>query len=432
MNPRHERESSGEPAAIRRGLEDTAATGGGVLAGKRVLELGRVLAAPYAGQLLGDLGAEVIKIERPQVGDDARHYAQARLPAAEGRRGDSANFVSVNRNKQSLTLDLSQAEGQDILRRLAARSDVLIENFKTGTMSRQGLGYADLSAINPQLVYCSVTGYGQDGPYADRLGYDPIFQAMCGLMDLSAPEVQAGTGPQPIGVNILDFITGQYAAMAILVALYERDQHSGAGQYLDINLLDSAMATMSTTAQQFLITGDSPRYSRTGGVKTGPSGLLRCEDAGVWVIANRDAYFAAACRVLGCPELLANPDYKTQAQRGERIEELLLAFNARVAGRKALEVSDALNGAGVPASVVNDMRRCFDDPQIRYRDLAVPLPHPDMPDLRVVANPLRLASTPPTYRLAPPTLGQHTDTILHRLLGIDAAKIAELRATGVV
>ena len=405
----------------------------GVLSGKRVLDLGRVMAAPYAAQMLGDLGAEVIKIERPGTGDDSRRYAQAGLPSGDGNGNDSAAFLSVNRNKQSITLDYTKPDGAAILRRLVQHADVLIENYKTGTLARYGLAYADLQAINPRLIYCSLTGYGQDGPYANRPGFDPIFQAMCGLMDLTGvPDGQPGGGPQLSGVNLADFIAGQYAAMAVMTALYERDTHSGAGQYIDIGLLDTTMTLMSSAALQYLISGRPLARGPSTGIKTGPSGLLRCVDGSVYVIATRDPYFASACRVLGCEELLANPDYKTQAQRGERIDELLAAFSAKAAQRPALEVCDALNAAAVPASVVNDVARCLDDPQVRHRRIMAPLPHPAKDDLAVVANPLRLSANPPSYRLPPPALGEHTDVVLRRLLGMEDATIAALRAEGVV
>jgi crotonobetainyl-CoA:carnitine CoA-transferase CaiB-like acyl-CoA transferase len=405
----------------------------GVLSGKRVLELGRVVAAPFAAQILGDLGAEVIKVERPGRGDDARHYAQVSLPGGPGKARTAATFLGVNRNKQSITVDFTQPAGQELIRKLATQSDVLIENFKSGTLARYGLSYDDLRQINPRLVYCSLTGYGQEGPYADRLGYDPIFQALSGLMDLSGiPEGQPGAGPQLSGVNLADFITGQYAAMAVMSALYARDTAIGTGQYIDISLLDAMMTLMSSATLQYQISGVPPARGPSTGIKTGPSGLLRCADADLYFIANRDNYFAAACQVLGCIELIDRPEYKTQAQRGERMQELLDHFNARAAQRTALELCDAFNAADVPASVVNDMRGCLDDPHVRHRRIMVPMPHPAKPDLAAVASPLRLATTPPGYFLPPPELGEHTDRVLRGLLGLEESEIEALRQSGTI
>ena len=395
----------------------------GILAGKRVIELGRVLAAPYAAQFLGDLGAEVIKFERPGKGDDSRHYAPVFMPAipgaagTAGQRGDAAHFIAVNRNKKSVTLDLGHPKGRDIVRRLAATADVLIENYKTGAMAKFGLGYDDLHKINPRLVYCSVTGYGQDGPYAKRPGFDPVFQAMCGLMGIT---------------GVADIVTGQNAAMAIVAALYERDLRSGKGQRLDISLLDSSVAMMSHAAQQYLVSGVSPKRHPTMGIKSGMSGMVQCQDGPVNVVAGRDDAFAATCRIFGREDLIGDERFKTQASRGDYNQMLLDLFSEYARDRKALDLCNELNKAGVPAGVVNTLQQTFDDPQSRHRGLAVPLPHPAKADLNVIANPLRFSDTPVSYRLPPPMLGQHTDEVLRDLLGMDAATIASLRAEKVI
>ena len=425
--------SSPDPAAA------TSSTNSGPLAGKRVIELGRVLAAPYAGQILGDLGAEVIKIERPGKGDDARHYAPVYMPAIPGaaglagERGDAAHFISVNRNKKSVTLDIGNPKGQDIVRRLAATADVFVENYKTGALGRYGLGYDDLKKINPRLVYCSVTGYGQDGPYAKRAGFDPIFQAMCGLMGITGVEDgKPGAGPQRAGINIIDIITGQNAAMAVVAALYERDLRSGKGQHLDIALLDSGVAMMSHAAQQYLVSGVSPKRHLTMGIKTGVSGPLFCADGEVNMNAGRDNYFAAACGIFGREDLIDDPRFKSQSSRGDYNEYLLQQFTAAAKNRKAVDVCDELNKAGIPAGVINTMAQAFADPQSQHRHLAVPLPHPAKPDLKVIANPMRFSDSPVSYRMPPPLLGQHTREVLHELLGMDDAAIEALRDEKVI
>ena len=411
----------------------------GILTGKRVIELGRVLAAPYAAQFLGDLGADVIKFERPGKGDDSRHYAPVYMPAIPGaaglagQRGDAAHFISVNRNKKSVTLDLGHPTGQHIVRRLAATADVLIENYKTGAMAKFGLGYDDLHQINPRLVYCSVTGYGQDGPYAKRPGFDPVFQAMCGLMGITGiADGKPGAGPQRAGINLTDIVTGQNAAMAIIAALYDRDLRSGKGQRLDISLLDSSVAMMSHAAQQYLVSGVSPKRHPTMGIKSGMSGMVHCQDGPVNVVAGRDDAFAATCRVMGREDLIGDERFKTQAARGDYNQMLLDLFSEHARERKALDLCNELNKAGVPAGVVNTLQQTFDDPQSRHRGLAVPLPHPAKADLNVIANPLRFSDTPATYRLPPPMLGQHTEEVLRDLLGMDAATIAALRQEKVI
>jgi len=419
--------SSGSPNAPR-----------GVLTGKRVLELGRVLAAPYASQILGDLGAEIFKFERPGQGDDSRHYAPVYMPAMEGaaglagQRGDAAHFISVNRNKKSITLNIADPRGQEVIKRLAADADVLIENYKTGDLARYGLGYEQLSKINPRLVYCSLTGYGQDGPYADRPGFDPVFQAMCGFMSVTGVEDgKPGAGPLRAGINVIDIIAGWNAAMAIMSALYERDTHSGKGQFLDIALLDAGVAMMSHSAQQYLVNGVSPKRSATMGLKTGVSGILHCKEADVNVNAGRDYFYAALCKLFGREDLAADPRFKTQAQRGEHNEWLLAEFNKTAPERSAAEVVEALNAAGVPAGAINNMQQCFADPQVQVRGLAVPLAHPAKPDLRVLGSPLRFSATPVSYRLPPPLLGQHTEEVL-KGLGMDAAAIEGLRRDKVI
>jgi len=406
----------------------------GPLAGKLVLDLGRVIAAPYAAQTLADLGAEVIKIERPGTGDDSRHYPPVYMPGGSGRaRGDAAHFVSVNRNKRSICADLSRPEGQDIVRRLAAQADVLIENYKPGTLARQGLGWDQLHALNPRLVYCSVSAFGQDGPYAPRGGFDPVVQAMSGFMSVTGrPDGEPGAAPTQAGIVMEDVITGKDAATAVLAALYERDTVSGLGQYIDVALFDSAVALMTHAAQGYLLSGVAPTRHPSMGTQRGISATVECADGRVYFTASRNSYFRALCQVLGCPELASDPRYATGPDRWTHREELGTAIRERARSWLMMDLATALADAGVPAGPVYDLAQTFADPQARHRALSVPLPHPDDPSLKVVASPLRLSRTPVRYEEPPPRLGQHTQEVLQQRLGFDAQQIARLRESGII
>ena len=407
--------------------------GGGALAGVRVLDLSRVIAAPYAAQTLGDLGAEVIKVERPCTGDDARIYGRHTLTGSDGEPTlESAFFLGMNRNKRSVTIDIATTRGQELVRRLAADSDVLIENLKVGTMKRYGLDYDSLRAINPGLVYCSLTGYGQNGPSKDLPGYDPIFQAQCGLMAMTGlPDDVPGGGPLKTGPSIVDAAAGLYATIGILAALRHRDA-TGEGQYLDVALLDAAIAFTTHATQEYLATGVLPRRKGNEGNGGMPSQVLPCSDGDVYVVAGNNNHFAALCRVLGLDDLIDDPRYALGRSRGEHRDALTPRLEGASRSWTAAKLARSLSEAKVPASVVNTLAETFEDAQVRHRGIAVQMPHPLKPDLLGIASPIRLQSTPPSYRRPPPMLGQHTDEALGERLGLGADELADLRAAKVI
>jgi crotonobetainyl-CoA:carnitine CoA-transferase CaiB-like acyl-CoA transferase len=391
----------------------------------RVLDLGRVLSAPYAGQILGDLGAEVIKVERPRSGDEARRYGVSALPDAKGERsGDTSFYLAANRNKKSVTLDLSGAAGQQVLRSLAARSDVLIENFRVGTMARFGLGYDDLRQINPRLIYCSLTGYGQTGPNAARPGYDAVFQAQSGLMNVTG---ERDGPPVKAGPSIVDVSAGMNAVIAILAALRHRD-HTGQGQHVDIALLDTAIALTSHSAMEFLIGGETLPRNGNFGNGGAPSQTLPCRDATIYVTAGTQQQFERLCEVLGVAEIVDDPRFASSPLRFEHrcpLDETLSAASRTWA---AADLDAALAAAGVPAGVVNDYRAVFDDPQVRAREMQVSLPHPVTGSVSLIGSPLRLSATPIVLHTAPPALGADNEAVYGDLLGLSPDEIAA--ATG--
>jgi len=404
----------------------------GALAGFRVLDLSRVLAGPYATQTLGDLGAEVIKIERPGSGDEARNYGPALRNTAGEVTGEGAMFVSANRNKRSVAIDLASASGQRLLRELAACSDVLVENFKAGTLAAYGLDYASLAAVNPRLVYCSITGYGQSGPYAERPGYDTLFQAQSGMMSLTGlPEEQSGGGPLRVGFALADMFAAHQAAIAIQAALLERVR-SGRGQHIDLSLLDGATAVLSHVAQGYLLDGKLPKRMGNGSGATGPAEVLECRDGQIYVTAPSNSLFARLAAAIGQPALARQARFATPRLRAEARPDLLDVLLAFTRPRSRQEVVDVLVAAGVPAGFVNDLRQALDDPHASHRGATVTLPHALNPGLQVLASPLRLARTPPQHALPPPVLGQHTDEVLGDVLGMSAAALASLRAEGAI
>jgi crotonobetainyl-CoA:carnitine CoA-transferase CaiB-like acyl-CoA transferase len=402
-------------------------------AGLRVLHLSRVVAAPTAAQMLGDFGAEVIKVERPGRGDEIRHYGPVYVQGADGAKGDSAFHTAVNRNKRSLTLDLAHPRGQEIAKRLAAKSDVLIENYKAGTLQRYGLDYASLQPLNPRLIYCSLTGYGQDGPYAARPGFDAVFQAQGGLMSVTGmPDGAPGAGPTKVGLNIMDSITGYNATIAILTALYER-MASGEGQFIDVALLDCAIATNAVTAAQHLIDPSYVPFRRhVWSGAGGPQEILDCADGQVLIIGGNDAMFAALCEVMGLAELAKDARFLTPHLRSTNSAVLFDLLAAQAKAWRRADLLQALADADVPAGAINDMRAVFEDPQVKHRGMAVKMQHPLGREIDILANPLKLSRTPPEYRLPPPLLGQHSDEILRDLAGLNDAEIAALRADRVV
>ena len=403
------------------------------LSGITVIDLSRVLAAPYCGQILGDLGAEVIKIERPVSGDLGRYYGTNTLSGADGSRSLESSFhVAANRNKRSVTLELGAPAGRDILLRLLDQADVLIENFKVGTLGRFGLDYPTLREIHPRLVYCSLTGYGQSGPYAQRPGYDPVFQAQSGLMHVTGQrEGKPGSEPMKTGPSLIDIVAGMNAAIAILAALHHR-HHSGTGQFIDIALLDSAIGVASHSAQEFLMSGKTPPRIGNQGNGGAPSSSFHCADGYVFITAGTSENFAALCNALSLQWMLEEPKYATGRQRFDLHEEVHAAIEAVTMTWKVEDLVELLSTMGVPAGAVNDYGKTFADPQVRHRGVRVDMRHPLSGHVSVVASPLRLADTPPTYRYPPPLLGEHTEAVLSERLGLGPADFERLRAEKVI
>ncbi len=405
----------------------------GPLAGIRVLDLSRVLAGPWAGQNLADLGAEVIKIERPGAGDDSRAFGPPWVKDAQGRdTKDSAYFTSANRGKKSMTVNLSQPEGQALVRELAAKSDVLLENYKYGDLQRYGLGYDDLKATNPRLIYCSVTGFGQTGPYKERPGYDFMIQGMGGMMSVTGePDDKPGGGPQRAGVPIADIITGMYASIAICAALAHRAQ-SGAGQHLDLALLDSQIALLAYQNTNYFATGKPPR--RIGNLHPNivPYQPFRASDGEVILACGNDNLYRKFCAAAGCAELAADARFATNGKRVENREELTRLLAAIFAKRTKKEWVALLDAAGVPNGPINDIAQVFDEPQVKARGVRIEVQHPVAGKVPMVASPMRFSGTPLEHKTPPPLLGEHTDEILRQVLGKKPEEIARLREAKVL
>ena len=399
------------------------------LAGLRVLDLSRILAGPTATQLLSDLGAEVIKVERPGSGDDTRGWGPPFLQDAEGRdTAESAYYLCANRGKKSLALDIATAEGQDIARRLAARSDILIENFKVGALARYGLDYASLRGENPRLIYCSITGFGQTGPLAHRAGYDFLIQGMGGIMSLTG---SPDGPPMKVGVGIADVMCGMYAVAAILAAVHARHD-SGEGQHIDLGLLDTQMAWLINQGAAYLTDGRVPPRRGNEHPAIVPYGTFPGADDHFIIAVGNDAQFARFCRAAAREDLAADPRFARNADRVRNREVLIPMLNAITAARPAADWIAALEAEGVPCGPVNDLAQAFGQPQAQARGMTVTLPHPVAGDVDLIANPIRMSGTPVEYQGAPPTLGQHTDAVLADALGTDAAEIARLRGKGVI
>jgi len=405
----------------------------GPLSHIRVLDLSRVLAGPWAAQNLADLGAEVIKIERPGAGDDTRGWGPPWMKDAEGKdTAESAYFLSVNRNKKSLTLDISKPEGQKIARELADKSQVLIENYKVGTLKRYGLDFDSLKKDNPGLIYCSVTGFGQDGPYAPRPGYDFIFQGMGGLMSITGErDGQPGAGPQKVGIAITDVLTGMYASVAILAAITHRER-TGQGQYIDAALLDTMVAFNANQIVSYLCSGKVPVRWGNAHPQVVPYEVFPTADGHIILAVGNDSQFTSFCQTAGCAELAQEPRFKTMSQRIVHRGELIPLIADVMRTRTKHEWIEALEAANVPCGPINNMKEVFEDPQVQHRKLRVDIPHPLGGVAPVVASPLRLSETPVEYRLAPPTLGQHNEEVLKDLLGKSDTEFARLKTTGII
>ena len=398
------------------------------LSGIRVIELGQLVAGPVLGQLLGDLGAEVIKIERPGEGDEYRRYGPAFLHDAEGQRtGESGGFLAVNRNKRSLAVNFAQEEGRRIIRALAAKSDVVIENYRTGTLARHGLDEAALRALNPRLVYLSITGFGQDGPYARRPGTDGVFQAMSGLMHATGDPDGA---PQKTGTPIADFVTGLYGAVGVISALLHRER-GAEGQGIDLALLDCAIAAMAMrSGEHFLGDGIARTGNRTAGVA--PGELFRCADGFINIQAGFDHHFSRLCAAIGRPELADDPHYASRDARVANQAALADAINAALGGQPVAYWYERLAAEEIICSPVYAFGQALDDPQVKSRNLRRTVAHPKAGPIEIIANPIRFSDTPiGDYRCAP-QLGEGTDEILSALLDYTPEQISALRAAGTI
>ena len=407
------------------------------LAGVRVLDLSRVLAGPWCTQTLADLGADVIKVERPASdghpgGDDTRGWGPPFLKDRAGYdTAEAAYYLGCNRNKRSITVDLAQSEGQALIRRLASECDVLVENFKVGDMARYGLDAATLIAAQPRLVYCSITGFGQTGPYRDRAGYDYAVQGLGGLMSVTGErDDRPGGGPQKVGVAVADLFTGLYATIAIQAALRHRDA-SGQGQHIDMALLDTQVAMLANLGANYLVTGVAPQRAGNAHQNIVPYQVFEVADGYLILAVGNDGQFLRFCEVADQPELAHDARFLRNADRVRHRELLAPLLDKIMLTRSKQQWLSALEAAKVPCGAINDLAEVFADPQVQAREMAVPTPHPLTDSLRLVGSPMKLSATPVQVRRAPPLLGQHTDEVLTEL-GIDDAERARLRALGVV
>ena len=407
------------------------------LEGIRVIDMSRVFAAPVGAQILGDLGADVIKIERPGVGDDGRGYGLAWVKGKEGGIDPrhSSFFTVSNRNKRSITLNHSKPEGQEIIRKLVATADVLIENYKVGDLKRFGLDYDSLKAINPRLIYCSVTGFGQTGPMAALPGYDGLFQATGGMMAVTGvPEGRPGAGPLKAGPSLVDFITGHNTALAIMAALQYRER-TGEGQYIDIALLDTSVAMVSHIMQDYLISGEAPPRLGNGGNGGGPADLMHCSDGIVYLTAGTDEHWRRLTVVMEQPELFDDPRFDSNLKRGKQNRaELMDIINAWSGQHSVAEIMGLLDEAGIPSAKYNELPEVWEDPQVQHRQLRATTPHAyaEAGSVDLIASPLaQMSASPATIRRAPPILGEHTAEVLHEL-GYSDERIEELREAKIV
>jgi crotonobetainyl-CoA:carnitine CoA-transferase CaiB-like acyl-CoA transferase len=398
-----------------------------------VLDLSRILAGPWAGQLLADLGADVIKVERPGMGDDTRSWGPPFLPDSPGEnRTDAAYFLCANRNKKSVAVDITTPEGQAIVRDLARKADVVLENFKVDGLKAYGLDYESLKAINPRLVYCSITGFGQTGPYASRPGYDFLIQAMAGLMSITGRAAgEAGAGPQKAGVAVTDLLAGLYATIGILAALTHRER-TGVGQHVDVALMDVQVACLANQAMNFLIGGNVPKRLGNAHPNVVPYQDFPTADGFMIIAVGNDTQFGRLCAELGLTALATDPRYATNQQRVANRNELVERLCATTRTRTTAQWLAILESAGVPCGPINTIDAVFADPQVRARDMQIELPHPVAGKVSLVANPLRLSETPVTYHTAPPLLGEHTRQVLADRLALPASQIDELAAKGII
>ena len=405
----------------------------GPLSHIKVLDLSRVLAAPFAAQNLADLGAEVIKVERPVKGDDSRAYAPPYLKDEQGKETrESAYFCAANRGKKSITINISKPEGQQLVRELAKQCDVLLENYKVGDLARYGLGYDDLKALNPGLIYCSVTGFGQTGPDKDKPGYDFMAQGMGGLMSITGERDDLpGGGPQRVGIPIIDLTTGMYATIAICAAIANRAV-TGKGQWIDVALLDSCVAFLANQAMNYFATGESPRPLGNAHPNIVPYQTFKTADGALILACGNDNLFNKFCEVAGCMHLAKDPRFSTNGERVKNREEITRLLNEIFTQRPTREWVKLLDDAGVANGPINTIQQVFEEPQVQARGMKFELPHAAAGTVPLVASPMRFSGTPIKHEVPPPVLGQHTEEILTGVLKKNPAEIEKLKAAGIV
>lgn len=403
----------------------------GALNGIRVLDLSRVLAGPWCGQILADLGAEVIKVERPKLGDDTRSWGPPWMKDDAGQETrEAAYYQSTNRNKLSVAIDIANSEGQALIKALIQDTDVVIENYKAGSLKKYGLDYASLSEINPKLVYCSITGFGQNGPRAEEPGYDFIIQGMGGLMSITGEKDDLpGGGPQKVGVAFSDLSTGLYSTIAIQAALLNRHV-TGLGQHIDMALLDVQIATMANQGMNYLSSGKVPVRYGNAHANIVPYQLFKAADREFIIACGNDTQFIQLCRSIGLPELPNDVRFTRNADRVKHRDEVIEILSTHFLSKTADEWVSAIYAAKVPVGVINNLEQAFNEPQVIAREMLVEMQHPQREKLTVVGSPIKLSRTPVEYRNAPPLLGEHTQTILGRI--ISPAKLDELKAKGVI
>jgi crotonobetainyl-CoA:carnitine CoA-transferase CaiB-like acyl-CoA transferase len=406
---------------------------GGMLAGFRVLDMSRVMAGPMACQMLADLGAEVIKIEQPKVGDKSRFFGPPFLKTTDGRESNhTPMYTANNRNKRSIAIDIAQRAGSDVVRRLAAKCDVLVENYKVGDLARFGLDYESIRAVNADIVYCSITGFGQTGPYRHRLTYDPVFQAMSGIMDSTGhPDGVPGGGPMRVGAAVSDVLGGLYAGVAIVSALLKRERDGG-GDYIDMSLLDCSIAGISSMSMHYLMSGTAMGRYGTGSQTSVPGQAYPAADGHVYIFPTSDADYRLTCEALDRPDLASSERYRTKTDRVKHRQELVAIMHDVLKRFTVQEVVARLEKVGVPAAPIYTQKQVFEDPQVIERGMVVDTPHPWAGRLRMVANPIRFRERPITEYAHPPSIGEHTREILSEVLQLDAPEIDELIAAGVV
>jgi len=403
------------------------------LSGIRILDLSRVLAGPWCTQTLADLGADVIKIERPGTGDDTRTWGPPFLKDAQGADTEAAYYLGTNRNKRSVTCDIAQPAGQALVRELAAHCDVFVENFKVGDMARYGLDYDSIRAINPRIVYCSVTGFGQNGPYAERAGYDYAIQGMGGLMSVTGERDDLGGGPQKVGVAVADLMTGMYATVAILAALRHAER-TGEGQRVDMALLDTQVAMLANLGANYLVSGKAPGRAGNAHQNIVPYQVFEVAPAAdgskdhLILAVGNDSQYAKFCAVANIPELATNPLFAKNRDRVANRGKLVPILEAVMKTRSKADWLAALEAAKVPCGAINNLAEVFADPQVEARKMVTEWKHPVKSDLKLVSSPIRLSATPVRTDLPPPLLGQHTDEVLRELLNYSEAKLSELKS----